>query len=370
MRITRITAHTARLDYAGAAYRFSQGRSYGRFQTTVVVIDTDGGIAGLGEACPCGPAYMPAFADGLLPALALLAPPLIGRDPRETTAILRTMDSTMAGHEVAKTLVDLACWDILGKSSGLPAYMLLGGKLMDSIPLHRVVPLGTPEQTLRDIQGLRDRGYRHFQVKLGSGVDADVAYMAAIDAARQPGDLFVGDANGAWRRDEALRISAALRDVDLYLEQPCDEYDACVSVRRNACHAVKLDEGLASVGDVRRAIADDAMDAAALKLSRYAGITRSRIVRDLCVDAGIALTVEEAWGSGIASAAAAHLAISTPPECLLNGTDIHNYNSNQIASGALTVREGRMFVDDRPGLGMEIDLDALGDPIWWFPGMS
>ena len=80
------------------------------------------------------------------------------------------------------------------------------------------------------------------------------------------------------------------------------------------------------------------------------------------------MTIEEAWGSGIASAAAAHLAASTAPEALLNGTDIHNYNSNQIATGAPEAGDGFMTVSDRPGLGVEPDLDALGDPVWRFPG--
>lgn len=368
MKITGFTAYSAELHYAGKAYEFSQGRRYTRFQTTVLVVDTDGGAAGYGEACPCGPVYMPAYAQGLIPALSQLAPALIGRDPLQTSQIMRTMELALNGHAVAKTLVDLACWDLLGKACGQPLYVLLGGRLVDRIPLHRVVPLGATDETVAGIDALRAQGFRHFQVKLGQGVDSDVAGMAAVEATRRPGEVFVGDANAAWRRDEAVRVSAALRGVDCYLEQPCREYDECLSVRRRCGHPVKLDECLTTIGDVRRAIADDAMDAAAIKLSKFAGLTRSRVIRDLCVDAGIALTIEEAWGSGIASAAAAHLAASTAPEALLNGTDIHNYNTNQIAKGAPDVAHGHMTVADRPGLGVAPDFEALGDPVWKCPG--
>ena len=175
MRITGLTLYQAELHYAGKAYAFSQGRSYSSFLTSVVAVETDAGLTGYGEACPCGPAYAPAYAEGVLPALQLLAPGVLGRDPRETTAMLRAMERALNGHDFAKTAIDLACWDLLGKSSGQPVYRLLGGRLVEAIPLHRVVPLGeTPEETLANVDALRDRGFRHFQVKLGQGVEADV----------------------------------------------------------------------------------------------------------------------------------------------------------------------------------------------------
>jgi L-alanine-DL-glutamate epimerase-like enolase superfamily enzyme len=173
----------------------------------------------------------------------------------------------------------------------------------------------------------------------------------------------VGDANGAWRRDEALRFSRMVSGMDVYLEQPCASYEECLSVRRRGHHPVKLDESLTCLADVRRALRDDAMDAAALKVSKFGGLTRARVIRDLCVDAGIPLTIEDAWGSGIATAAYAHLAASTPPECLLNTTDLHNYNTVQLALGAPEVVEGRMRVGDAPGLGVEPDFEVLGEPI-------
>ena len=75
------------------------------------------------------------------------------------------------------------------------------------------------------------------------------------------------------------------------------------------------------------------------------------------------MTVEDVWGSDIVTAALAHLAVSTPPDALLNTTDLHNYHEGHIATGAPTVAEGAMFVSDRPGLGVEPDLATLGAPL-------
>lgn len=363
MRINRLTVYQAPLRYAGGEYRFSHGRAYTTFTTTVIALHTDEGLTGYGESCPCGPAYMPGYAAETPQAIGLLAPHLLGKNPLGTSAIAQVMERELAGHELARTAIDLACWDLLGKAAGLPVHALLGGRLVDAIPLHRVVPLGTPEETLARVDALRAEGFAHFQVKLGHDTARDVATMRALDASRRPGEVFVGDANTAWRRDEALRVSAQLANVDCYLEQPCAAYDACRSVRRRIRHPVKLDEALSSVANVRRAISDDAMDAAAIKLTRFGGLTRARIARDLCADAGIAMTIEDAWGGTIVTAAIAHLAASTEPAALLNATDLHRYNGNDIAEGGPECDGGIMRASDRPGLGVAPDIEALGDPV-------
>lgn len=136
-------------------------------------------------------------------------------------------------------------------------------------------------------------------------------------------------------------------------------YEECLSVRRRARHPIKRDESLNFLADVQRALRDDATDAMALKVSRFGALTPSRIIRDLCVNAGIPMMIEDASGSGIATAAYAHLAASTPARTLLNTTDLHNYNTTQLATGAPEVSGGLMTLSDRPGLGVVPDFKLL-----------
>ena len=359
MRIASIAAYTADLEYTGKAYAFAGGRSHQVFTSTVVVLTTDTGLEGYGEVCPCGPNYMPAFAEGIPACLALLAPAVIGEDPREISCLHERMNQALTGQAVAKAAIDIACWDILGKATGLPVYTLLGGLQTPSMPLHRIVPLADPIDMQASLRQYRSEGFRHIQIKLGHDVEEDIELVRTLSKLKQPDELWIGDINGAWRRDQALRFSRSVEDVDLYLEQPCRGYEECLSVRQRVRHPVKLDESLNSLGDLQRALRDDAMDSIALKVSKFGGLTPSRIIRDVCVDAGISMTIEDAWGSGIATAAYAHLAASTPTRALLNTTDLHNYNTTQLATGAPDVSGGRMTLSDRPGLGVVPDFKML-----------
>lgn len=359
MKIASISVYSADLTYAGDAYSFAGGRSHQVFPSVVVAITTDVGVVGYGEVSPCGPNYMPAYAEGIPSAIELLAPHIIGLDPRDTSVVYRKMNLELSGQQVAKAALDMACWDILGKATGLPVYTLLGGLQAESMPVHRIVPLADFSQMQESLEQFRSEGFRSIQIKLGHDVDQDVAMIRQLSDDRPSDELWVGDINGAWRRDEAIRFSHAVSDVDLYLEQPSRSFDEVLSVRGRLIHPLKLDESLNSVEELQRAIREDAMDAISLKVSKFGGLTVSRVIRDICVDAGIPMTIEDAWGSSIATAAFAHLAASTPAKQLLNTTDLDNYNTTKLAEGGPVVRNGRMFMNDRPGLGVEPDFEML-----------
>ncbi|MDX1757492.1 MAG: enolase C-terminal domain-like protein [Marinobacter sp.] len=359
MKIVDLKAYQAELRYDGPAYAFANGRSYQRFLSTVVVLTTDDGLEGYGEVCPCGPRYMPAFAEGIPSCLAQLASGVLGEDPRHTTRIVQRMNEVLSGHPVAKAAIDMACWDLLGKAVGLPLYVLLGGLLSESMPLHRILPLASSDEVNASLSILRQQQFHHFQLKLGRAVEEDLALLDGLEGVCRPGEVWVGDVNGAWRPEEAIRFSRQLADIPLYLEEPCGDYLQNLSVRPRLQHPVKLDESLHSLADVLRALHDNAMDAMALKLSKFGGLTVARRVRDLCVAHGIPMTIEDAWGSGIATAAYAHLAASTPPHYLLNTTDLHNYNTTQLALGAPYVEQGRMTMSAEAGLGVQPDFGQM-----------
>jgi len=119
-----------------------------------------------------------------------------------------------------------------------------------------------------------------------------------------------------------------------------------------------------NLSDDQRAIADGAMDAINLKISKVGGLTKARLIRDVAVDAGLAMIIEDTWGGDIVTAAIAHLARSTPEEFLFAATDFNSYGTKAIAKGApRRAKDGFMAASDLPGLGVELIRGALGKPV-------
>ena len=90
------------------------------------------------------------------------------------------MDKALPGHLYIKAALDMACWDLLGKHSGLPLYSLLGGKYQDSVPLHSSISTGTPEEMVELVRGMRAKGYKIHSAKVGADVDMDIARIEAL----------------------------------------------------------------------------------------------------------------------------------------------------------------------------------------------
>ena len=353
MKIRRIAAYPVALPLHEGAYRWSGGKSVEVFDSTLVRVETDDGRVGHGEVCPLGPAYLPAYAEGVRAGLAVLAPHLLGEDPRELERLNRRMDAALKGHPYVKSGIDIACWDLLGKTAGLPVAALLGGRYGDDFPLYRAISQDSPDAMAKSVAAYRSEGYRRFQLKVGGAPDVDIARIRAVRDVLEPADVLVADANTGWLLHEAARVVRAVRDVDVYVEQPCATYEECLSIRRRTDHPFVLDETIDGIGILMRAAGDRAMDVVNVKISKFGGLTRARQARDLCVSLGIAMTIEDSWGGDVTTAAIAHLAHSTPPELLFTSTDFNSYVTVSTAEGAPQRRDGRMAAPVRPGLGTE-----------------
>ena len=139
MKITQISAYQVDLPLVEGRYSWSEGKYVEVFDSTVVELVTDDGRSGFGEVCPLGPFYLPAFAAGARAGIGELSGSLIGRDPTALGPINRLMDRALLGHPYVKSAIDMACWDILGKASGLPLVTLLAGRQGEAIDLYRAI---------------------------------------------------------------------------------------------------------------------------------------------------------------------------------------------------------------------------------------
>ncbi|HUG53041.1 MAG TPA: cis-3-hydroxy-L-proline dehydratase [Vicinamibacteria bacterium] len=363
MQITRIRAYRVFLPLHEGSYKWSGGKSVSVFDSTVVEVETDEGLTGWGEVCPLGPFYLPAYGPGARTGIAELGPHLLGLDPRELAALNRRMDAALKGHPYVKSALDMACWDILGKSAGLPVCVLLGGRFGEAVDLYRAISQESSAKMAASVARYRAEGYRKFQLKVGGDADVDIARIKAVRARLKPGDVLVADANTGWLMHQAARVVRAVADVDVYIEQPCPSFEECLAVRRRTSHPFVLDETIDSIDVLLRAHAEGAMDVVNLKISKLGGLTRARQVRDLCVSLGIAMTIEDSWGGDITTAAIAHLAHSTPEELRFSATDFNSYVTVSVAEGAPRRHQGRMAASSEPGLGVRPRRKVLGRPL-------
>ena len=360
-KIKRITAYQVDLPLKEGSYNWSEGKSVSVFDSTVVAVETEDGLIGYGECCPLGPFYLPSYAEGVRAGIKELGPHLIGLDATNHFYLNQIMDQSLKGHPYVKSPIDVACWDIKGKIANLPVSNLLGGVYGDDFILYRAISQENPEAMANKVKEYRNEGYRRFQLKVGGNPDEDIERIRAVSEQMKPGEKLIADANTGWLSHEALRVVNAVSDIDVYIEQPCLSYDECLAVRKKTNHPFILDESINDMVTLLKGYQDGAMDAVNIKISKFGGITKAALARDICSELGIAMTIEDTWGGDIVTASIAHLAHSTDPKLLFTATDFNSYVTVDIASGAPKRDNGRMKSSSEPGLGIDPYLEVLRD---------
>lgn len=363
MKIIQIDVYQIIYGLHDHKYAWSGGHSVTSFLSHVVKISTDEGLAGFAEVCPLGSAYMDAYARGVPAGIAEVGAVLLGQDPLRLRTINQLMDAVMGGHHYVKSPLDIACWDILGKASNQSVAALLGGRSVEDYPLYRAISQQSPEQMANDVARYRSEGYRRFQLKVGGDPDDDVQRVRAVLKVLSPGDVLVADANTGWQMHQAIRVVNALANADFYVEAPCPTYEECLTVRRHTRQPFVIDELITGIDPLLRAHRDRAMDVINLKISRVGGLTKAKLIRDLCEALGIVMTLEDSWGGDITTATIAHLVGSTRPEFLFTSTDFNSYVDVQLAEDAPRRQNGRLTVPTGPGLGIHVDEKKLGPPV-------
>ncbi|MDR7543582.1 MAG: mandelate racemase/muconate lactonizing enzyme family protein [Armatimonadota bacterium] len=365
MRVTRIEVYGYDLHYIGVEYVMSGGRAVRALPSTVVRIMTDQGIDGWGETCPLGQTYLPAFAEGARAALRELAPALIGTDPRNLAMVWERLDRTLRGHLYAKSPLDVACWDLLGRATGQPLATLLGGRRQERYPLYVAIPLGSADEMAAHVLAQRAAGIHRFQLKIGADPREDAARVRHVVEVTDADDVVIADANGGWRVQDAITAARLLEPLErVYLEQPCPTLEECAAVRRTTTLPMICDEIVTDTPSLLAAVQQAGASGVNLKISRVGGLSAARIIRDVCEALGTSLTIEDTWGGDLTTAAVSHLAATVRPELLFTVSFMNDWTREHIAGYQPRSRDGWGAPPSGSGLGVEVDVEALGRPLF------
>ena len=341
----------------------------GDIEATVVGLTDENGVTGYG--------YMPAMivvgespvtAEGLLHDA--IAPILKGGEIIGVQAVMREIDSALGANPQIKFAVEEALLDLQAKRMATPVSSLFGGLCRKEVPVMRMLGLKPPKETAEEALGLVQRGYRYVKIKIGLDDKRDVETVRRTRETLGE-DVFISvDANQAYTPMRAVRVLNQLADCNLVVvEQPVrqDNVRGMAFVRRNIDIPVMADEGVNTPMDALRLIEADAMDAVSIKLWKMGGYYKSKEIAALCSGANIAVHVGSTAASRLLEALQLHFCASIPD--LFAGAEIGEFESltDDPASG-LTVEQGSLRVPDRPGLGVDIDMDKLRETTdFWQP---
>ncbi|MFC0506702.1 mandelate racemase/muconate lactonizing enzyme family protein [Micromonospora costi] len=335
----------------------------GRPSIRILVKVSADGVAGWGEATPI-PAWTYETAESIVSTIdRYLAPAVLGRPCWDldgvTTAFDRAINRGFSiGAPLAKSAVDVALHDLLGRALGVPVGVLWGQRRQETIALGWIVSGQTADEVADCVAEGLDLGYRAFKVKVGLHSEAeDTAVVRAVREAAPDAPLWV-DANQGYTADTALRMARRMADLGVSaFEQPLPANDVAGlrRLREASPVPVALDESLRHPSDLATFVKLGAVDVAIAKVQRSGGLTLSRRLCALAEDSGVRLMGSGLTDSDLGLAASLHLfaafGIDTPVD--LNG---RQFVRSSYATGAtVEVAKGTARVPTGPGLGVDVD---------------
>jgi len=345
-------------------YRLS--RRAGDLQETtpiLVKIRTDDGIVGYGETDPWG-----IFTGETLGTVAavlkeVLAPNIIGEDPTNVNNINRIQDSLVRGNLMAKSAIEMACYDLLGKSLGIPVHGILGGALYKKMPIMGGIGGGSIEEVIESAKEVINNKYRSIMIKVGRDPVHDAEGVLAARNILGKDFPIIIDANQGWDRPSAMKfINIAKEAEPVLFEQPidADDLEGLAEIRRRCDIPISVDESLLSLRDAKEIMRLGAADVFSIKVCKHGGIKRSLEIIDLAKSKGITILFNSMIEEGITQAASLNIAltVSNPFEFghafsspLRLEADITSYSS--------LVKDGFVQKPERPGLGVVLLEDVL-----------
>ncbi|GAA2819431.1 enolase C-terminal domain-like protein [Kribbella solani] len=369
MKIVDIRATTVTMPLE-APLRHSNGAHWGRFVRTVVEVEADNGLIGLGE--------MGGGGQSAEAAVTGLKPYLLGHDPARTEALRWMLANPTASLYNNRTqllaAIEFACLDLQGRELGVPVHELLGGKVRDKVPFASYLffrhpnedgtgEIRTAEQLVAHARELVDQ--HGFSVhKLKGGVfppDYERECFRAL-AEAFPGHRVRFDPNGAFSVEEAIRFARGIEDLDNdYLEDPTWGLNGMRRVRENTPIPLATNTVVVNFEQLAANVRDPAVDVILLDTTFWGGIRPCIKAAGVCETFQLGVAVHSSGELGIQLATMLHLGAVVPNLSFAADAHYHHLRDDLIVGGKLPYVDGAIAVPEAPGLGVELDRDKLAE---------
>ncbi|QOR69693.1 mandelate racemase [Ruania alkalisoli] len=370
MKIAAIRATTVTVPLE-APLRHSNGAHWGRFVRTIVEVEADNGLIGLGELGGGG--------QSAEAAVTGLTDYLVGHDPADTEALRFMIANPTASLYNNRTqllaAIEFACLDLVGQQAGLPVHALLGGKVREEVEFASYLfyrypgPDGTGEvrtneQLVAEAQRLReDHGFRVHKLKGGVfDTDHELAGYQALAEAMGPADKLRYDPNGALSVGESIRFAKAIEDLpNDYLEDPVYSLPGMRQVRENTHILLATNTVVVNTEQLATTILNPAVDVVLLDTTFWGGIRPCLKAAAICEAFSLGVAVHSSGELGIQLATMLHLGAAVPNLTYAADAHYHHLLDDVVQGGKRPYVNGKMTVPTEPGLGVKLDRDKVAE---------
>lgn len=369
MKITDIRPTTVTVPLE-APLRHANGCHWGRFVRTIIEVDTDEGITGVGEMGGGGESAEAAFRG--------LKQYLVGHDPIQLEALFWKICNPTASlynnRAQLHAALEFACIDIVGKKLGIRACDLLGGALRESVPFasylfyrYRDEKTGlggeeTPEQMVAHAKDLvAKHGFTTHKLKGGVfNPDHDVAVLRAV-AKAFPGHRVRLDPNAAWSVEESIRVGRLIEDLNNdYFEDPCFGLEGMRRVRERVRIPTATNTVVVNFEQLAANIRNNSIDVILLDTTFWGGLRQAWKAGVVCEKFQLGVAVHSSGELGVQLATMLHLGAALPNLSFAADAHYHHLTDDIIRGGKMKYVNGEIAVPSGPGLGVELDRDKLG----------
>jgi L-Ala-D/L-Glu epimerase / N-acetyl-D-glutamate racemase len=367
MKITRIETYPVQIPIKPERQMISALGEHVASRYLLVRVLTDEGLEGAGEATVSARWSGETVWGAQALIDRVLAPRLLGCDPADIPAIDALLDALVTHNWFAKSALEMACWDIVGKAAQKPVYELLGGAVRP-LAVRSRYSMGAyePLRAAARAKELVAAGFTTIKVKVGREPSSDVERVRAVRAAIGPDVELTIDANCGWDVDTAIRCVRELADCHLALvEQPTPDgdYAALARVRRETGVPVMADDICFNLVHARELVRGDCCDVISVYPGKQGGIRKAKQIVEFAAGHNVACSIGSNLELDVATAAMAHLVVACPnmqvekyPGDML-GPD---YHQTRIAKNPIDISGPITTITPAPGLGVEVDWNVVG----------
>lgn len=336
------------------------GIKFDEANNVFVRIETDDGLVGWGEAS-AAPSMTGETVESMVAAIRYLTPWLEGCDPRDFATNLAVMERRMYGNTSAKTVLEMALYDIAGKAEGKTIAELLGTVQREQMPVLWMLATGTREADVPEAQVKFQQGFQAFKIKVGSN-PAPVDIERTVEIREHVNGAQVSaDANQGWSVEAALEYVAGASEALDFFEQPVvgANIEGMATIAAASKCPIGADEGIHSIADIRRHKEMSAAQGGSLKMIKLGGVTRAYEAAVLCAELGMNVNLAgKVCESSVSSAAVLNLAAAVPQNNW--GLSITTqYLADDVVRNPVVIKDGMGQLPAGPGLGVEVDEDKV-----------